>query len=106
LSIAKVSVQHNRGSWILLAHCFCCLRQVAAGQRSKTEVSACFTSGDGQHVTCLVVSDLERRKVVSLKKYGVPLRANNGRNALIDAYQEALDLALYLRQAIAEQCNE
>jgi hypothetical protein len=33
----------------------------------------------------------------------VPLQAHNGRNALIDAYQEALDLVVYLRQAIEEQ---
>ncbi len=83
-----------------------CSRKVAAGQPSKTEVSACFTSGDGQHVTSLVVSDLERRKIISLKKYGVALRANKGRNALIDAYQKALDLAFYLRQRITEECNE
>jgi hypothetical protein len=33
----------------------------------------------------------------------VPLRAHNGRVALVDAYQEALDLAVYLRQEVAER---
>jgi hypothetical protein len=37
------------------------------------------------------------------RKYGTALEANNGRDALMDAYQEALDLAMYLRQAIAER---
>lgn len=36
-------------------------------------------------------------------KYGTPLQANNGRNPLIDAYQEALDLCVYLRQEIEER---
>ena len=37
------------------------------------------------------------------KKYGIMLQTDNGREALWDAYQEALDLAMYLRQAILEK---
>lgn len=37
------------------------------------------------------------------RKYGTPLQAHNGRDPLVDAYQEALDLCVYLRQAIAER---
>ncbi len=36
-------------------------------------------------------------------KYKTPLEAFNGRNALVDAYQEVLDLAVYLKQQIVEQ---
>jgi len=36
-------------------------------------------------------------------KYHTYLLTHNGRDALIDAYQEALDLAMYLRQAIEER---
>jgi hypothetical protein len=36
-------------------------------------------------------------------KYGTPLQTNNGRDALMDAYQEACDMVMYLRQAIAER---
>jgi hypothetical protein len=36
-------------------------------------------------------------------KYGTRLKTFNGRDPLIDAYQEALDLAVYLRQAIQER---
>lgn len=46
--------------------------------------------------------DLEGRKQIGLDRYGTVLQADNGRDALIDAYQEALDLAVYLRQALAE----
>jgi hypothetical protein len=34
--------------------------------------------------------------------YGTPRQAHNRRNALVDAYQEALDLCVYLRQLIEE----
>ena len=51
----------------------------------------------------LVVADIKDRKFMGLAKYGTILQAHNGRDALIDAYQEALDLACYLRQMIAER---
>lgn len=33
----------------------------------------------------------------------MPLQPFNGRDALVDAYQEAVDLAVYLRQRIEEE---
>ena len=52
-----------------------------------------------------VEHDLDQRKRVGMLKYGESLRPFNGRNALIDAYQEALDLSLYLKQASYEGHN-
>ena len=51
----------------------------------------------------LVLDDMKERRRTGIKRYGTPLQANNGRDALVDAYQEALDLAVYLRQAIEER---
>ena len=51
----------------------------------------------------LVVADLARRSEVGLRKYGTYLFSHNGRDALVDAYEEALDLAMYIRQAIEER---
>ena len=51
----------------------------------------------------LVIEDLLKRKEAGIKAYGKPLHANNGRDALQDAYEEALDLAQYLKQAIDER---
>lgn len=53
----------------------------------------------------VVVEDLERRYQQGIQEYGVPLRPHNGRDALWDAYEEALDLVQYLRQAIYERDN-
>lgn len=51
----------------------------------------------------LVVADMLERDRVGRQRYGTPLQAHNGRDALVDAYQEALDLVVYLRQAIEER---
>lgn len=51
----------------------------------------------------LVIKDLNDRAQVGKEKYGTFLMTKNGRDALIDAYQEALDLVMYLRQAIEER---
>ena len=51
----------------------------------------------------LVIADMKARDQVGRQRYGTPLQAHNGRDALQDAYEEALDLAVYLRQAIEER---
>ena len=58
--------------------------------------------GSGSQILGMVLADLTNRALEGKEKYGEPLMAHNGRNALWDAYQEALDLAMYLRQAIEE----
>lgn len=59
--------------------------------------------GSGNPILGMVLADLTNRALGGKEKYGEPLLAHNGRNPLWDAYQEALDLAMYLRQAIEEQ---
>lgn len=49
-----------------------------------------------------VITDIKERVEFGVRKYGGPLMTNNGRNALWDAYQEALDLVMYLRQRLLE----
>lgn len=66
---------------------------------STNEVSP----SDGPDITDLVKQDLETRAMFGETKYGTRLKPNNGRDSLMDAYQEALDLACYLRQAIEER---
>ena len=51
----------------------------------------------------LVIADMQDRDNVGLLKYGTRLQAGNGRKPLVDAYQEALDLVVYLRQEIEER---
>jgi hypothetical protein len=51
----------------------------------------------------LVIADMQARDQVGRERYGVPLQPHNGRDALADAYAEALDLAVYMRQALYER---
>lgn len=44
----------------------------------------------------LIIDDMKERDAIGRKRYGVPLTSGNGRDALVDAYQEALDFAVYL----------
>ena len=51
----------------------------------------------------LVIADMKARDRLGRERYGTPLQAHNGRDALQDAYEEILDTAVYLRQAIEER---
>jgi len=61
------------------------------------------TQNDNPAVWDLVVEDMNQRNIIGTEKYGTPLQPHNGRDALVDAYKEALDLVVYLRQAIYER---
>ena len=50
----------------------------------------------------LVIEDMRERDRFGAEKYHTHLQPFNGRDVLIDAYQEALDLVVYLRQKIYE----
>jgi hypothetical protein len=58
-----------------------------------------------QTVGLAVLADLLARMEAGQQRYGTLLETHNGRDALMDAYQEALDLCMYLRQAIMERDN-
>lgn len=50
-----------------------------------------------------VIADIEARKQVGIERYGTPLQPFNGRDALRDAYEEAIDLTMYLKQLLIER---
>ena len=60
-------------------------------------------ANDRPAVWDLVIADMRERDHVGRRRYGTPLQPFNGRDMLVDAYQEALDLAVYLRGAIEER---
>lgn len=55
------------------------------------------------NVQDLVIEDITERKRVGIERYGTPLQTFNGRDALIDLYQELLDAVMYTRQLIEER---
>ena len=50
----------------------------------------------------LVLNDMRERDRTGRERYGVPLTSHNGRNHLIDAYQEMLDGCVYLAAHLDE----
>lgn len=60
------------------------------------------TSPHSVDITPLVIADLQARTERGIQTYGRALQTQNGRDALWDAYEEALDLCQYLRQRIEE----
>lgn len=50
-----------------------------------------------------VLKDLMDRAIFGEKKYKTLLKTSNGRDALLDAYQEQLDNLMYLKQAMLER---
>lgn len=68
------------------------LREILAEQEGERHLNL-------RHAVAL---DLEARAQVGTVKYGTRLKTNNGRNAVLDAYQELLDLLNYTKQGILE----
>lgn len=58
---------------------------------------------DGPSCHDLVIADMEERKAFGLRKYSTYLQPHNGRSFLQDAYEEVLDLAVYLRGRLEEE---
>ena len=55
------------------------------------------------NVTDAVVADMKERSKIGTEKYGTPLMTHNGRKPLVDAYQEVLDMAVYIKQELLEK---
>jgi len=53
--------------------------------------------------TSSLIRGLLARRIKGVSEYGEPLSIDNGRDALIDIHEEALDLAVYAEQALRER---
>lgn len=63
-------------------------------KRKSSEESTVFTE---------LISDLVKRERQGWRSYKRPMRPFNGRDALQESYEEALDLAAYLKQLLMER---
>lgn len=60
--------------------------------------------GEGDQIVWpYVISAIKDRVQLGRERYGTVLKTHNGRDALVDAFEEALDLVMYLAQAILER---
>ena len=58
------------------------------------------TVNDHPDIQSQVQADLEARRQVGISRYGTALQPFNGRDTLRDAYEEAMDLTVYLRSLL------
>ncbi len=74
-----------------------------AAEASRSAVQPAPIPNDRPAVWGIVINDMTARDAIGKARYGTRLQPYNGRDALRDAYEEALDLVVYLRQAIYER---
>lgn len=61
------------------------------------------TKNDQPDIQSLVILDIEERRRVGISRYGTALQPFNGRDVILDAYEEAMDLCMYLKQMMVER---
>ena len=74
-----------------------------AGLKQRPGDQPLPTPNGNRDIQGLVIEDITARRQVGIQRYGTALQAHNGRDSLRDAYEEALDLAIYLRQVMEER---
>ena len=57
-------------------------------------------------IQAVVRADMAERDRIGEERYGTRLQAHNGRDSLVDAYQEMLDACVYFRTALVERHSE
>lgn len=66
----------------------------------RLDQSPSSVTDDGPRIHDLVAEDVYDRMLVGVERYGTPLSPRDGRDVLWEAYEDALDLVVSLRQAI------
>ncbi len=110
-SHAPLCIEHshtrttNTGSWDCVLHDHATFLAVAEalGAPAVIEDQPPPVPNERKAIADLVIEDIEERKRIGTERYGTPLQAFNGREALVDLYQELLDAVQYIRQLIEEE---
>jgi hypothetical protein len=92
------------GEWLELFRAF--LLGWSAGREERAaQVQPQPQSGSAE-IYPLVIADIQARVAAGREKYGTTLQANNGRDALLDLYQELIDAVFYVRQLMEEEAEQ
>ena len=87
------------GSWQCVAHEHADLTVTIEDQPPPSP-------NDDVAVWDLVIVDMQARDRTGRERYGTPLQVDNGRDHLVDAYQEGLDFVVYVRAEIERRTIE
>lgn len=117
----RVRLEKNRGDDPQVLEAYDCARTmeaegrrwadapppVVADQDYRREVARGNVVNDmNDPIDALVIADMAERDRLGRARYGVPLTTGNGRDHLVDAYQEQSDFAVYLRAWLEEHMPE
>lgn len=58
---------------------------------------------DADDIQSQVIADIAQRRKVGISRYGTALQPHNGRDALLDLYEELLDGVMYVKQVMVER---
>ena len=72
-------------------------------QSPATATQPAPTQTSGRPVWEMVIEDIHARNRFGIEKHGTPLQVDNGRDKLVDAYQEELDKCVYMRAWIEQR---
>jgi len=81
-------------------------RAIREGVMSRTDPQPQPIPNDKPAIWELVIKDMHDRDNFGESKYGTKLQPHNRRDFLVDAFQEALDLTVYLRGMLYERDGE
>lgn len=79
--------------------------QEKAEQEGRETMNPPPKPNDSKPVWELVIEDMHARDQFGREKYHTPLQMGNGRDHAKDAYEEVLDLAVYMKQVIIERAE-
>jgi hypothetical protein len=60
---------------------------------------------DHPDIQSMVIADIEKRRQVGISRYGTALQPHNGRDMLLDLYEELMDAAIYIKGVMVERDN-
>lgn len=83
--------------------CDCICHALAEPTKQRVGDQPLPTTNDHPVIQTLVETDIKARIAIGIQRYGSALQPHNGRDALKDAYEEAMDLTMYLRQVLYER---
>jgi len=89
--------ENSKNGKLMIATCKAILPEIKASQFDA------LVSLQTADLATEVKNDIEQRIQKGVETYGERLKTNNGRIALQDAYEEILDLALYIKQELKER---
>ena len=76
--------------------------KVNIGELVLKDVVIMAETNDDNYIGELITRDIQARIDLGKQKYGTVLQSHNGRDALMDSYQESIDLCMYLKQVSVE----